>query len=50
MAQWMKMLLVNGVNDAGEEIFLEDVISETRTPVNAYSATPPEDDPLLPPK
>ena len=50
MAQWMKMSLANGQNEAGEEVFSSDVISETRTPVSAYSAVHPAIDPYLPPK
>ena len=40
MARWMNMLLSGGLNKAGEEIFSSDVIFETRTQVNAYSANP----------
>ena len=46
MARWMNMLLAGGLNKAGEEVFSFDVIQETQSPVNAYSASygyyPPE--------
>ena len=38
MARWMNMLLAEGVNEAGEEVFSLEVIFETRSPVNAYSS------------
>ena len=47
MAQWMKMLLADGLKEAGEEVFSSDVIFETREPVNAYT---PKDYTFLPPK
>ena len=31
------MLLSGGQNEAGEEIFSDDVVMETLTPVNAYA-------------
>ena len=40
MVRWMTMLLCEGQNEAGEEVFSSDIIFETRTPVNAYSANP----------
>ena len=36
MARWMNMLLAGGLNEAGEEVFSSDVISETWSPVNAF--------------
>ena len=47
MAQWVKMLLADGLNEAGEEVFSSDVIFETREPVNAYTS---KDDTFLPPR
>lgn len=50
MAQWMKMLMRGGLNDAGEQVFQNDVILETQMPVNPYTYTEPDVDPFLPPK
>ena len=47
MAQWMKMLLADGLNEAGEEVFSSDVIFETREPVNAHTSI---DNTFLPPR
>ena len=47
MAQWMKMLLADGLNEAGEEVFSSDVIFETREPVNAHTS---KDNTFLPPR
>ena len=46
MAQWMKMLLADGLNETGEEVFSSDVIFETREPVNTHTF---KDDTFLPP-
>ena len=49
MAQWIKMLLEEGLNRT-EVTISGDVISETRKPVNAYTSIDPQEDPFLPPK
>ena len=41
------MLLADGLNEAGEEVFSTDVIFETSEPVNAYTSI---DDTFLPPR
>lgn len=37
MAAWMNMLLLDGQNDAGQEVVSRAAIYETRKPVNAFS-------------
>ena len=41
------MLLSDGMNDSGEEVFSSDVIFETREPVNAHTF---KDNTFLPPR
>ena len=40
MARWMNMLLSGSLNEAGKVVFDSGVISETRSPENAYSYNP----------